>query len=157
MANEDYDVPDPWGYKTNPYDQLRKNKIIEIAKRYGIFERALDIGCGEGWITAELPAKEIFGIEQSEKAKSRLPENVKAIDKPKGVYDLIVATGVMYDHYAAKEILKMVERHAAGIFITCNILEWEIDFKIKHMRKLYSEKFLYREFTQHLRVYEIIT
>ena len=48
-----YSVEDPWHYKTTDDDLYRKNTILSILDNY---ETALDIGCGEGFVTTHLPA-----------------------------------------------------------------------------------------------------
>jgi 2-polyprenyl-3-methyl-5-hydroxy-6-metoxy-1,4-benzoquinol methylase len=50
----------------------------------------LDIGCGEGFITEKLPAAEIYGLDLSDNAMSRLPQIVKAVTKPEGKFDLVI-------------------------------------------------------------------
>lgn len=78
MMEEFYSTPDPWCYKNHEEDEKRRNKIIETAKKYRPkYRRALDLGCGEGFITEKLPARYIYGYDLSETAMSRLPENVK--------------------------------------------------------------------------------
>jgi SAM-dependent methyltransferase len=163
-----YTKEDPWGFKTNPDDQIRKNKIIQICKRFAptdsnyIFERALDLGCGEGWITADLPAMRIFGYELSKQAKARFPKNVVEEDIPNGLYDLVLATGVLYQHYDYKLFMHLIKNHAGLTLVTCNIKAWECDeikspeimsnaFKLK---QIYAEEFPYREYVQKLRVFE---
>ncbi len=156
MSNEDYLTPDPWGYQTNPNDFIRKYKIISIANRYAgpfKFKRALDLGCGEGWISTDLPATIIHGYEKSENAKKRLPANVYPITTPIGNYDLVLATGVLYSHYDTDDIFDIIYKHSTKIVITCNIVEWEINFQIADAKEIHSEVFKYREFTQHLRVF----
>lgn len=163
MSNEDYLIPDPWGYKTNPEDKKRKNKILEVLDRFPRFERALDIGAGEGWITQDLPAEVKHAFEQSERAKSRLPEGVLPIKEPFGKYDLIIATGVLYDRYDLRNFYKLMREHSSKIILTCNISEWEdrevseccraLDFL--NGKQVYSEVFPYREYRQQLRVFEI--
>lgn len=156
MANDIetwYQTPDPWGYTTNPEDAKRKKKILAALKAYAPFTNALDIGCGEGFITADLPAKTIYGIEESDTAASRLPKKVKRIFQPKGKYDLIVCTGVLYDQYDATSIIRLVEEHAKRIVLTCNIADWERNM-LPQDKIVYEERFPYREFEQHLVVYK---
>src|SRR3990172_9100655 len=88
-----YQNEDPWGYKTNSEDAKRKQIIIDTLKKYGTFSKAIDVGAGEGWITADLPASEFFGFEISDVAASRFPANVNRVTEY-GQYDLITACGV---------------------------------------------------------------
>lgn len=80
---------DPWGYTSTQDDFDRRTYITETANQYSP-ERVLDIGAGEGFITKLLKSNNIEAIELSDKAASRLPENVKRVKKPAGKYDMIV-------------------------------------------------------------------
>lgn len=151
-----YAKEDPWGYKTNPDDIKRKDTILKTIKNYGApFDLALDIGCGEGFITKDIQAKVIHGFELSDTAKSRVPEPVILVDDPKEKYDLIVATGVLYNHYDYVRFIKMINDLSSGIIITCNIETWEVP-NLKEMikgKQLVEARFAYREFRQKLRVF----
>ena len=162
-----YCTPDPWQYQNDPRDLVRKEKIIETAKRFSPFplpyRNALDIGAGEGWITKDFPATIKHGYELSQQARDRFPENVIAIGEPVGSYELITATGVMYDHYNWPWFMHLIDEHASNIVITCNIKTWEIpalrdERVIKDMRlsEIFTEEFEYREFIQKLRVFKRI-
>lgn len=156
-----YETPDPWGYKNNPADIARKKIIIDTLNRYGPFGRALDIGCGEGWITQDIPANEIHGWDLSAKAMGRFPKNVQAPMVPNGLYDLVVLTGALYDHYNCEELVDLVNTHAAKLILLCNIKEWES----KHVervkgRQIFSTEFKYErseteKYTQKLRVIRV--
>ena len=142
--------PDAWGYKTNPDDQMRKDKIMSyLNKRY---ERALDIGAGEGWITKDLPAEKLEAIELSEKARARGPENVLYVSEPKGQYDLIIATGVFYDQYDWQQFHDWILNHASHHVLTSNIQSWEHPLPLRPVKE---EVFDYREYKQHLCLYQI--
>lgn len=161
-----YEKPDPWGFQTHVEDQKRKARILEVIAGYvpegGLFQRALDIGAGEGWITKDLPAIALEAFEISKNAKSRLPETVKGVEDPSGFYDLIIATGVLYGHYDCREFFNRIERHAKGIVLTCNIKAWELremsDPKWVRenlcLEQIHEEEFPYREFYQKLRVFK---
>ena len=43
-----------WAYKTTADDAFRKEKIINVLKEFGPFNRALDIGAGEGYVTESI-------------------------------------------------------------------------------------------------------
>jgi hypothetical protein len=47
-----YQKNDPWDYTGNKDDAYRKERILSNLKTYN---RGLDIGCGEGFITKDLP------------------------------------------------------------------------------------------------------
>jgi len=157
-----YKRADPWGYQEHPDDAIRKDTILSILKDPMItgresFEVALDIGAGEGWITKDLPAARIYGIETSDNAAARFPENVRRIKEPREKYDLITVTGMMYSHYNFHTFIKWVERSANGIVLLCNIQEWEVPIVRENRIKwnqIHEETFPYREYNQQLRVYD---
>lgn len=171
-----YANPDPWGYQTNRDDIERKRRIIEAVKFYcqGYenyidpttkelkqrkkgYERALDICCGEGWITGDLPAKEIEGIELSEKARARFPKNVKAVNEPRGNYDLVVLTGALYKHYDWETFVGWINAAARQYIVLSNIKDWEVSDAIKQIKatQLVWYTFPYREYEQILRVFKV--
>lgn len=144
---------DAWGYQTNNQDKIRKEKILNhLKKRY---KRALDIGAGEGFITKDLPAEEIFAYEISDNASSRLPENVKRIKEIEGKYDLIIATGVLYQQYDWRSMLDIIKNHASGTILLSNIASWEVKEVEELGKPVLIEEYPYREYTQRLRIYEI--
>ena len=112
--NNFYKKEDPWGFKTNPHDLERKLIIIEKSIHFckkclgkERYKNALEIGAGEGWITKDLPADNLYGYEISEVAKSRWPGNIKEFD-PSIKYDLIIAPGVLYQQYDYNSFLNMI-------------------------------------------------
>lgn len=124
-----YEKPDPWGFQTNPADKERKRIILQTLSEsmpsYGKFNKALDLGAGEGWITKDLPAHTRHAFEISSNAKARLPEGVTGVENPTGFYDLVIATGVLYGHYDYRTFFERIERHAILTVLTCNIKAWE--------------------------------
>lgn len=144
--------PDAWGYTTNEDDAFRKEKVIHACGKG--YKRAIDIGCGEGWLTKDLPAEKIYGLELSDKAAARFPKNVERVLQPEGEYDLVVATGVLYSQYNYKLITHWIKEHARGRIVLSNIADWEIiDPDLLKMGKVVREEYFpYREYTQHLLV-----
>ena len=62
-----YEKEDPWNYKKKPHAIKRKEIILKMSAEYcgkilkkDKFENALEIGAGEGWITKDLPAHNIY-------------------------------------------------------------------------------------------------
>jgi hypothetical protein len=157
-----YATPDPWGYQTNPDDIFRKKRILDVLNMWKPlpFMNALDVGAGEGWITKDLPARVKHAYEISKNAKSRLPEGVRPITHVFDVYDLIVATGVLYSHYNYREFFEIMRKNSLNLILTCNIKEWErpemndLSFHENYLRahQIYTDEFPYREYTQKLRV-----
>ncbi len=153
--DEFYKTVDPWGFQSNPDDQRRKEKIICALGKYAPYNRAIDLGAGEGWITKDLPAKSIFAYEISDVAKSRLPENVQAVNEPSGKYDLVIATGVLYKHYDVDLLFEIIKKHASKYVLTCNIQQWEDPRVLGIGKQLVFDFFPYRQYTQSLRFFSI--
>lgn len=150
-----YRSEDPWQYKNNPDDTRRKQVILnELKQIKSHYLKALDIGAGEGWITKDLPADDIYAIEWSDEAAKRLPEPIKRVFKPEGEYDLIIATGVFYDQYDWQQMHQWILEHSVGIVLTSNIKSWEHPLPKKPMKEM---EFPYREYNQHLCLYDFST
>jgi len=152
---EFYKKEDPWMYKTTEDDIRRKEYIVGILRSFGHFKRALDIGAGEGWITEGLPAAELWGYELSDHAASRFPLGVGRIQCPRGKYDLVVATGILYNHYDWERFVDMINDHASGIVLTCSMANAELPKAIEAIRgdELFRMEFPYRHCGQRLRVF----
>jgi len=149
-----YAERDPWGYQKNPADLYRRKKIVEVATDYGPeFDRALDVGAGEGWITQKLPAKEIHGYEIADNAAERFPSNVTRVTEPVGKYDLVLASAVFYKHYDYELMHRLVLDHACGIVVTCHLEEHEIPLPERY-REIVNRRFRYMDKTDIVRVYD---
>lgn len=152
-----YRNPDPWNYKDNPQDLKRKAEIIMALNEVNSFneyERALDIGAGEGFVTCSLPAKEIHGIEISDTAASRFPDNVKRIIAPcMKKYDLVMTTGTLYSQYDHKQIKNWIVESSTKHILVGGIKTWLIDYNFGKI--IFEKEFQYREFTQRIIIYEI--
>jgi len=147
-----YETPDPWGYETNPDDLRRKEEILKsIPKEH--YKRALDIGCGEGWITQDLPAEEVHGLELSEIATKRFPENITPVTEPIGKYDLVLATGVLYSQYNRQQIIDWVLECATGTLVIAGISDWLVNLEV-FGKPLSRSGFKYRDYVQEVRVYD---
>jgi len=160
------DIEDPWGYKNNFHDDLRKTTLLDqIPKRK--YENVLDIGCGQGFITNDLPGKNVYGVDISETAIKYARKNNKKviysvgsifeIDKLFEIkFDLIIITGVLYPQYIGNSssliyllIDKILKQN--GILISVHINEWYFSqFPYLKTNHLYYE---YREFTHNLEIY----
>jgi tRNA G46 methylase TrmB len=146
-----YSVEDPWQYKTTADDLYRKDKILSIL---GNYKTALDIGCGEGFVTSDLPATKIFGIELSDNASLRLPKNVNRLSEPDGKYELVMTTGTLYQQYNHQQITQWIKESSSHHILVGGIKDWMIwsDFG-KVVKEI---EFQYREYTQIVRLYEVI-
>jgi len=144
-----YSQSDRWGYFHEPDDSIRLKNILRILDYY---EKAIDIGCGEGFITRHLPAREIFGVDISENAMSRLPENVTPLNEPNGKYDLVISTGTLYQQYNHKQIYDWVIASAKNHILIAGIKDWLVDYDFGMQLK--TLEFKYREYTQKITLYK---
>jgi 2-polyprenyl-3-methyl-5-hydroxy-6-metoxy-1,4-benzoquinol methylase len=103
--------PDPWGYETpwgGAYFEAIES-LLDVAGAEASTARAIDVGCGEGWMVQRLAGRydEVVGVEISdlalERARERCAdaENVRfqrwdvLRDAPPAQFDLAVAMGVV--------------------------------------------------------------
>lgn len=151
-----FETPDPWDYETTPDDEVRRQLIIFISTVFlaGHWGKTLDIGCAEGFITQYLPGQHVFGLDISEEALKRVPARVKPILKPEGKYSLIVATGVLYDHYDYKQVRKWIDKHASHIVLTSHYDKISVAHDIFDKPQLFYAEYPYRDGKQILRVYK---
>lgn len=153
-----YKTPDPWEYRITPDDQTRRQHIIyALLSLGGSFSRALDLGAGEGWITEALPAAVKHAYELSDIAASRLPPGVDRVLSPKDKYGLVVATGVLYEHYDWELFTDLIKTHASKIVLTCSIEAWESRSAIQQIpgQQIFQMIFPYRQYWQKLRVFDV--
>lgn len=148
-----YTNPDPWNYTTNNDDAVRKQKILMALKKYAPYHRAIDIGCGEGWITQHLPAAKISGIEIADTAASRFPLNVTRVYEPQGKYDLVCTMGTLYKQYDNAQIFKWIIDSSSRHILIAGIKDWLIPYDFGKI--IHSEEYTYREYAQSLRIYEV--
>ena len=152
-----YQNEDPWGYKSNEDDRRRLKQIL-FTLGWGpkVYSRALDVGCGEGFVTSQLPAFEIHGLDISLKAMTRLPPNVKAVTKPEGKYDLVISTGTLYKQYDHERIYQIIMQAASKYILIAGIESWLINYNFG--KELYRNAIQYRqEYNQLITLYELET
>jgi 2-polyprenyl-3-methyl-5-hydroxy-6-metoxy-1,4-benzoquinol methylase len=168
-----YDNADPWGYDSHPDDLRRKNELLALLPTRHI-ERTLDVGCGNGFLTVQLPGDEVVGTDLSEMAINWCRERSQQLPKPErftflplsifdpsfrtlGKFDLVVITGVLYPQYigmagaTARAVIDEVTQ-PGGVVVTCHIKEW-MTFDLPYTivdRQIYP----YRERTHDLVVYQ---
>jgi hypothetical protein len=146
-----YSVKDRWNYFNSQEDRDRLHNILGLLTEK--YENALDVGCGECFITRHLPANNIYGIELSDIAASRFPENVKRVHKPEKNYDLVVSTGTMYSQYDHEAIHKNIIKNATKHILISGIKEWILP---KDFGKLIKQiEFPYFTYTQIASLYSI--
>jgi len=60
---------DPWGYEQNEHDRRRKAVLLSELPRRS-YKFVVDIGCGQGFVSRDLPGDRVLGIDISEQAVS---------------------------------------------------------------------------------------
>ena len=156
-----YSTPDPWGYKTNDDDENRRKYVSAIAKVFapfpGLYDRALDIGAGEGFMTSAIPCTDIEYIEISDKAASRVHPIYKRVKKPAGKYDFILCTGQLYEQYDYQLFLDWIYKHSSGIVLVSHYNKAGRPHDDLHYNQIFYAEFPYREGKQILRVYDSLS
>ncbi len=166
-----YDKYDPWEYETAFDDKKRKDILLtEIPNR--TYNRVLDIGCGHGFVTRDLPGDEIIGIDISEKAVRHAQSDAKKFKKKhitykvgdlfslektvSGPFDLILITGVLYPQYIGKSntlVYHKLDQLLAenGILVSVHIDDWYTSrFPFLLLQQYFYN---YRDFSHRLEVY----
>lgn len=157
-----YQVQDPWGYQKNPDDFNRKRILLKVINLFcPMIRNALDICCGEGWITKDIEARRIYGIELSNNAAERFPTVVNRIHKPDPdlAYDLVMATGCLYAHYDWETITSHIQQAASKdtVIVISNIETWEHKPALERIpgKQIFEARFPYNEHHQKLRVFYV--
>ena len=148
-----YEQDDPWDYTATPDDIYRKRFYLTVLDNLDeCFDRALDIGAGEGFITGDLPAKQIHAIEISDNAASRFPKNVERVFAPEGEYDLVLITGLLYKQYDHERIARLASDAASKYVCVGGIEDWLLPYPFGRMIETF--RFPYREYTSVFNVYK---
>ena len=101
--------PDPWGFRTSPYERGKYEATLGILPRPH-YARALEVGCSIGVFTRRLADRcgDLLALDTSPRALSeavresadlahvRFREATLPRDFPEGRYDLIVLSEVLY-------------------------------------------------------------
>lgn len=104
-----YAQPDPWGMTTSENERAKYALTLDMCEA-GPFDRALEIGCGEGSFTVLLAprCRSLLALEISSRAVRRAQERLARhewvsvrratlpADYPDERFDLIVASDVLY-------------------------------------------------------------
>lgn len=165
--NRWYSTPDPWEYEKNEDDLRRRDYLLKFLKDKK-YNNVLDIGCGNGFITDSLPGLNITGVDLSDKAieiaNSRnekknikyLCKSVFNISELNSKFDLIIITGVLYEHYLGNSrsfIYSIINDLLIdnGTLISVHIDNW---YKFRFPFLLTNEFFYdYRELIHRLEIY----
>lgn len=154
ILESEYRREDPWGFQTHPDDAERKAIILK-ALAPERFDTALDYGCGEGWITKDLPAEKIYGWDVIPVALARCPENVRRWDGSNpATFQLVIATGILYEWYDGDEAVRLLKRVAGGLILTCHMEQHEIPSVATLGKQILERRFAYREMTEVLRIFQ---
>tara|TARA_R100001509_G_C4863855_1_gene214356 strand:- start:649 stop:1143 length:495 start_codon:yes stop_codon:yes gene_type:complete len=152
-----YGTSDPWDYQTNSDDIYRKKFYLTVLEDVGpAFAQALDIGAGEGWITKDLPSDTKHAFEISDEAAGRLPEGVERVQQITHKYDLVLATGVLYEQYDHALVNRIIhgassQTHGTKIMIA-GIKGWLKPYGFG--RRIRHFEIPYREYTHVVDVWE---
>jgi SAM-dependent methyltransferase len=101
--------PDPWDFATSKYERAKREVTIAALGRRR-FERALEAGCGPGFLTEKLAAicREVLAFDVSEEALTLARQRLGAhrhvrfsfgelpADWPEGTFQLVVLSEFLY-------------------------------------------------------------
>jgi 2-polyprenyl-3-methyl-5-hydroxy-6-metoxy-1,4-benzoquinol methylase len=158
---------DPWGYETHPEDIKRKDILLsELPQKK--YNNVLDIGCGHGFVTRDLPGKRVVGVDISheaiKQAKTYETDRITFLQSSlfdlnrnlREQFDLIVITGVLYPQYVANAhnlVYHIIDKLLmdSGILVSVHIDAWyKARFPYLQLNDYYYD---YREYTHRLEVY----
>jgi len=166
-----YRSADPWNYEATHDDHERKGRLLSLIPPL-TFSRTLDIGCGNGFVTVELPGAEVVGVDFSPKAvgfardrAALRPDaarftfhaaSVFDLDPAQlGTFQLVVITGVLYSQYIGHGFARVRQviddiLEPGGFLVSCQIDEWSPwRFPYTTVDVSYYQ---YREYTHRLEV-----
>lgn len=145
---------DPWEYADSQDDKKRAlfiKAILSWCKPKA--KRLLDVGAGDGFITKQIPAFAIDAIEISDNAAERFPRAWR-VAEPKGKYDVVIATGVLYEQYDYEQMRKWIIDSAEEYVLTCHYDKAGVAHDEFDKPQIFYAEFPYREGKQILRLYK---
>lgn len=167
--------PDPWDYDVTSDDEVRVARLLSALPTGREYERTLDIGCGNGFLTHRLPGDEVVGVDISASAIEWARRRVAERDDSErftfepasvfdltpntfGTFDLIVITGVLYPQYIGNAFTVVTELVRAlarpmGILASVQIDQW-FPYRFPFTSLTISVD-AYREYSHRLEVFEI--
>ena len=120
-------APDPWGFRTSPYEHGKYEATLGILPR-PLYGRALEVGCSIGVFTRRLAGRcgDLLALDTSPRALAeaardnadlahvRFREATLPRDFPEGRYDLIVLSEVLY-YLSDADLAAMADRCRAAL------------------------------------------
>lgn len=166
-----YRSADPWNYDTTHDDLERKGRLLSLLPQV-TFTRTLDIGCGNGFVTVELPGTAVTGVDFSARAvefarertaqrpdASRFTFHAASVFDLEpahlGTFQLVVITGVLYPQYIGHGFARIRQvidgiLEPGGFLVSCQIDKWSPwRFPYTTVDVSYYQ---YREYTHRLEV-----
>lgn len=159
---------DPWGYFGSEDDKLRKQVLLSELGRHELAS-ALDIGCGNGFITESIPAESVLGVDLSELAVNEARRRSSAVHvqyQAGSLFDLpsmglekfsaVIITGVLYEQYIGRSlplVYRLVDEVLldGGLLFSVHIESWyAARFPYARVREM---RYRYRNYTHLLEVY----
>lgn len=165
-----YQVDDPWQYEES-FDDVKRRDILLAELPTVSFKNVLDIGCGHGFITRDLPGDHITGVDISEKAIQHAMREAQGNSRLEYIaanlfslvsvlqersFDLIIITGVLYPQYIGRSttlVYSIIDELLSknGFLVSVHISDWySAHFPYPLMKKLTYD---YRTYTHVLEVY----
>lgn len=164
-----YSEQDPWKYEKNPEDLKRKKILLSEIPNLK-FSHTLDIGCGNGFITKDLPGNFIKGIDISANAIQAAKKSISSKhitfeekdifsihkNESKG-YDLVIITGLLYEQYIGSSsnlIFLLIDQilNKNGILLTVHIDSW---YHCRFPYNLFYQRvYPYKTYLHKLEVYQ---
>ncbi len=119
--------PDPWGFRTRWYER-RKRAILLASLPRERFDRALELGCANGELTAVLAERcgQVVGVDGADSALRLARERLKASasvvveqrqlpgDWPDGSFDLIIVSEIAY-YWSPEALTEAIARIDASL------------------------------------------
>lgn len=164
--NQWHSKEDPWDYRNNESDNLRKEILLSELPTKN-YKNVLDIGCGQGFITSDLPGENVYGIDISINAiQIAKQKNNKVSYKTGSIFqvasffdiqfDLVIITGVLYPQYigaSSNLVYITIDKILAkeGILASVHIDDWySCRFPYLRLQQVYYD---YREYVHNLEIY----
>ena len=150
-------------------DKIKPSLYQRVGRELCSATHVLDIGCGHGFITRDLPGESIIGVDISSEAikqakqykNDRITFHTASIFALQNIFietfDLILITGVLYKQYIGNSlplIYTIIDKLLSnrGILVSVHINSWyHARFPYLLIREYFYD---YRDYTHRLEIYE---